>query len=97
MTSTKFKALDQLYKLMKTMLVQMIRSDVSELTLRRYVMCSNFVLLHQPTITSPRIFKKRRATCFVRELNARLPITCSVAVFDVQLHLFKLTTEPELS
>ena len=49
MTSMKLEALDHLQKLLKTMLVQMLRSDVSELTLRRYVMCSIFFLLHQLT------------------------------------------------
>ena len=45
----KLEALDYLSKLLKTTLVQMLRSNVSELTPRRYVVCSNFVLLHQLT------------------------------------------------
>ena len=49
MTSTKLETLDHLQNLLKTMLVQMLRSDVSELTFRRYEICSNFVLLHQLT------------------------------------------------
>ena len=75
------------------MLDQMVRSDVSELTFRRYVMCSNFVLLHQLT--------KLEET----HSNVLCPRTkCTVAdyvqcrrVVDVQRHLFKLLTEPELS
>ena len=36
--------------------------------------------------------------CFVRELDPRLPITCSVAVLSMcKRHLFKFLTEPELS
>ena len=49
MNSMKSEALYHLYKLLNTMLVEMLRFDVSELTLRRYVMCSNFGLLHQLT------------------------------------------------
>ena len=47
MTSMSLKALDHLYKLLETTHVQMLRPHVSELTLRRFVTCSNFVLLHQ--------------------------------------------------
>ena len=75
------------------MLVQLLRSDVSELTHRRYVMCSNFVLLHQLTNVEETLS------------NVLCPrIKCTVAdyvqyrrVVDVQRHLLKLLTEPELS
>ena len=75
------------------MLFQMLRSDVSELTLCRYVMCSNFGLLHQLTNVEE------------AQSNVLCPRTkCTVAdyvqcrrVVDVQRHLFKLLTEPELS
>ena len=75
------------------MLVQMLRSNVGELTLRRYAMCSNFVLLHQLSNVEE------------TKSNVLWPRTkCTVAdyvqchrVVDVQRHLFKLLTEPELS
>ena len=75
------------------MLVQMRCSVVSELTLRRYVMRSNFVLLHQLTNVEETL------------TNVLCPRNkCAVAdyvqirrVVDVQRHLFKLLTEPELS
>ena len=45
----KLKALDHRQRLLKTLLVHMLHSDVSKLTLCRYVMCSNFALLHPLT------------------------------------------------
>ena len=78
---------------MKTMLVQMIRSVVSELTLRRYGMCSNFVLLHQLTNVEETLSNVLcpRTKCTIADY-----VQCR-RVVDVQRHLFKLLTEPELS
>ena len=72
------------------MLVQMLSSDISELTVRRYVMCSNFVLLHhltnveetQSNVICPRT--KRTVDDYVQ---------CR-RVVNMQRHLFKLLTEP---
>ena len=71
----------------------MLRSDVGESTLRRYVMCSNFVIVHQLTnVEETRInVLCPRTKCTIAEY-----VQCR-RVVDVQRHLFKLLPEPELS